>query len=573
VIEPQAYRLPEAADPAPETEPATKPPPAAVSVDGVGKTFLIPEERYSSFTGRAAELFRPHRDRTLRSLDRVSFEVQRGEFFGVVGPNGSGKSTLLKCIAGIYTSDSGSITVSGRLSPFLEMGIGFKEELTASQNVVLNGTLLGLSKEQIRQRMDDIIAFADLEEFANMNLKNFSSGMRVRLAFSLAIQVDADILLLDEVLAVGDEAFMEKCFEEFRLFKEEGRTVLLVTHSMATVNRFCDRALLLDAGRVARIGDPAAVADDYSELNARLGREREEAHANRELHPVQRRRDRGRQAFSTAGKPTTYRPSAFGDDWRRFAAVTTTLAKTEFRVSYRGSVLGYLWSVMQPLMLFTILYAVFSGIVGIGGIKSYPLYVLSAVVLWTFFSESANNGVGSLIRGQALLRKMRFPALAIPLSVSLKALFNLGLNSVVVLGFALASGIGPRLSWLELPALLVLLVAVTAGVTVWLSALHVRYRDTEQMWRVLERGLFFATPIFYAATQYPSGIREIAAMTPFVMIFSEMRHAFIDPSAPSAADLAGGAGWLLVPVAISAAVLGIGLLTFKRHAARIAEQL
>jgi ABC-type polysaccharide/polyol phosphate transport system ATPase subunit/ABC-type polysaccharide/polyol phosphate export permease len=545
--------------------------PAAVSVEDVHKTFLIPHERHTSFKSRAVELFRPEPHSTLHALRGVSFEVERGEFFGLVGPNGSGKSTLLKCVAGIYGSDSGSVSVTGRLSPFLEMGIGFKDELTARENVVLNGTLLGLSPEQVRQRMDAIIAFADLEEFADLNLKNLSSGMRVRLAFSLAIQVDADILLLDEVLAVGDEAFMQKCFEQLRLFKEEGRTVLLVTHSMASLDRFCDRALLLDAGRVARVGDPAWVAEGYSELNARLATEREAAQARRGTARIPHHR-RGK-AFAAAGGPTTYKPSAFGNDLWWFGRVTATLAKTEFKLHYRGSVLGYLWSVLQPVMLFGVLYVVFSSVVGLGEIKGYPQYVLSAVVLWTYFSETTSGGVRSLVRGEGLLRKMRFPPLAIPLSVSLKALFNLGMNTLAVVGFAVASGVRPRLSWLELPLLVVLLAALTTGLTMLLASLYVRYRDTEQMWRVIERVLFFGSPIFYPATQYPETIQEIAAMTPLVMILTEMRHAFIDASAPSAATLAGGVPQLLVPIVTCAGVFALGVLVFNRQAPRIAERL
>ena len=566
----RAYPVPESATAAPELTAAARPGPAAVSVEGLSKSFLIPDERYTSFKSRAVDLFRPQHRRTLHALEGVSFEIDRGEFFGIVGPNGSGKSTLLKCIAGIYAGDSGSVTVSGRLSPFLEMGVGFENELTARENVVINGTLLGLSPEQIRERMDAIIAFADLEEFADLNLKNFSSGMRVRLAFSLAIQVDADILLLDEVLAVGDEAFTKKCFEEFRVFQEEGRTVLFVTHSMSTVTQFCDRALLLDAGRVAREGDPGWVAEGYSEVNARLAKQREQAQARSQADRIPRRRGR---AFSGLTRPTTYKPSAFGDDRRRFAHITATLAKNQFKLHYRGSVLGFLWSVMQPLLLFAVIYAVFSGIVGIGGIEGYPLYVLSATVLWTYFSETTIGGVTSVVRGERLLRKMRFPPLALPLSVSLKAFFNLGMNSLVVVGFAVATGVLPRLSWLEMPLLAALLVAFTTGVTLLLSSLYVRYRDTAQIWSVVQRALFFGTPIFYVATQYPESIREVAAMTPLVMIFSETRHAFIDPGAPSAAALAGGTLWLLVPVAISAAILGLGLLAYKRDALRIAERL
>ena len=566
-------RLPQATTTDPKTGPISRHVPAAISVENLEKTFIIPDEPYTSFKSRAVELFRPQRYRTLQALDTVSFQVERGEFFGVVGPNGSGKSTLLKCIAGIYGSDSGYVAVTGRLSPFLEMGVGFKDELTAQENVVLNGTLLGLSPAQIRERMDGIIAFADLEQFADLKLKNFSSGMRVRLAFSLAIQVDADVLLLDEVFAVGDEAFMRKCFEEFRHFKEEGRTVVLVTHNTGLMSQFCDRALLLDTGKVATLGDPARVAEGYIELNARLAREREEAQARRDRDRIQRRLPRRGIAFTGFDRPTTYSPSAFGDDRRRLARVTATLAKTEFKLHYRGSVLGYLWSVMQPLMMFAVLYVVFSAIVGLDDIKYYPVYVLSAVVLWTYFSEATTAGVNSLMQGEGLLRKMRFPSVAIPLSVSLKALFNLGVNWLVVLVFALASGVRPRLSWLELPLLVVLLVALGTGVTLMLSSLYVRYRDTQAIWRVFERALFFVSPIFYTATQYPEAIREIAGMTPIVMILTEMRHAFIDPSAPSAADVVGGAPWLLVPIVLSVASFGLGMLVFNRQAPHIAERL
>ena len=565
-MESRTYRLPA------EAGAVAGPVPAAISVENVKKTFIIPDERYTSFKSRAVALFRPQGHRTLEALDELSFEVQRGEFFGVVGPNGSGKSTLLKCIAGIYGTDAGYVAVTGRLSPFLEMGVGFKEEFTARENVVLNGTLLGLSPAQIRERMDGIIAFADLEQFADLKLKNFSSGMRVRLAFSLAIQVDADILLLDEVFAVGDEAFMEKCFEQFRLLKEEGRTVVLVTHRMSLISRFCDRALLLDSGRIAMLGDPAAVANGYSELNARLAVEREQAQARRDRGQIRHLPRRG-IAFAGSGRRRTYSPSAFGDDLRELARVTTTLAKAEFKLHYRGSVLGYLWSVMYPLMLFGVLYLVFSGIVGLDDIKHYPVYVLSAVVLWTYFAEATSGGVISVVQGAGLLRKMRFPSVAIPLSVSLKALFNLGMNGLVVLGFAVASGVRPRLSWLELPLLVVLLVALTTGLTLILSILYVRYRDTQQIWRVAERALFFVSPIIYPATLYPEAIREIAGMTPIVMILTEMRHAFIDPSAPSAAALVGGAPWLLVPIALSVGLFGLGLLMFNRQAPRAAELL
>ena len=203
----------------------------------------------------------------LRALRDVSFEVRPGEFFGVVGRNGSGKSTLLKCLAGIYGIDSGQISVNGRLSPFIELGVGFNPDLTARDNVIINATMLGLSRREARERFDEVIAFAELEEFVDLKLKNYSSGMSVRLGFSVAVQVDAEILLVDEVLAVGDASFQSKCFGEFERMKREGRTILFVTHDMGAIERFCDRALLLESGDLVDIGAPEEIARHYAEVN------------------------------------------------------------------------------------------------------------------------------------------------------------------------------------------------------------------------------------------------------------------------------------------------------------------
>jgi ABC-type polysaccharide/polyol phosphate transport system ATPase subunit len=206
----------------------------------------------------------------LHAVDDVDVQIEAGEFFGVIGRNGSGKSTLLKCIAGIYEIDGGELRVKGRLSPFIELGVGFNMELTARDNVLVNAIILGLTRKQARERFDQIIAFAELEEFVDLKLKNYSSGMQVRLAFSVAIQVEADILLIDEVLAVGDAAFQQKCYGEFERLKDEGRTIVFVTHDMNAIERFCDRAMLLERGRTIAIGEPAAIARRYIKTN--LGR-------------------------------------------------------------------------------------------------------------------------------------------------------------------------------------------------------------------------------------------------------------------------------------------------------------
>jgi ABC-2 type transport system ATP-binding protein len=193
--------------------------------------------------------------------------VAPGEFFAVVGRNGSGKSTLLKCLAGIYAVDTGQMYVNGRVSTFIELGVGFNMELPARENVIINAAMLGLPPREGRRRLDRVLEFAELEEFVDLRLKNYSSGMLVRLAFAVMIQVDADILLIDEVLAVGDASFQQKCFDEFARLRREGRTMVLVTHDMGAVERFCDRALLLERGRIEMMGDPHRVGLRYLDLN------------------------------------------------------------------------------------------------------------------------------------------------------------------------------------------------------------------------------------------------------------------------------------------------------------------
>src|SRR3954463_4793052 len=239
----------------------------AVLVDGVSKTFRMPRERVHTLKERMLHPLRRASEDELRALRDVSFRVEPGEFFGVVGRNGSGKSTLLKCLAGIYGVNQGDIYVNGRVSTFIELGVGFNPDLPAYDNVMLNGTMLGLTPREARARFDGVIDFAELRDFTDLKLKNYSSGMMVRLAFAVMIQVDADILLIDEVLAVGDASFQQKCFEEFERIRRSGKTVLLVTHDMAAVRRFCDRAMLLEHGVVVEEGDPSRIGNRYLELN------------------------------------------------------------------------------------------------------------------------------------------------------------------------------------------------------------------------------------------------------------------------------------------------------------------
>lgn len=240
--------------------------PVAISIRGVSKNFDLPHERANTLKQRVLRPGRYSFER-LHALADVDFDIRKGEFFGIVGRNGSGKSTLLKCIAGIYPVDEGEIRLAGKVASIIELGVGFNPELDARDNVLLNAQLLGLSAAEAERRFGTIIAFAELEKFVDLKLKNYSSGMFVRLAFSVAIHVDADILLVDEVLAVGDQSFQHKCFREFERIKQSGTTVCFVTHDVTMVERFCTRAVLLHHGEIHSFGNPVSVARDYVQIN------------------------------------------------------------------------------------------------------------------------------------------------------------------------------------------------------------------------------------------------------------------------------------------------------------------
>lgn len=235
----------------------------AIIVENVSKTFIIPHERVDTLKGAFVNIFKKNNSEVFDALKDISFEIKKGEFFGIIGRNGSGKSTLLKILAGIYNANSGSVKVNGRISPFLELGIGFNPELSGRDNIYLNGTVLGLKKKQIDAKFDSIVAFSELERFIDQKLKNYSSGMSVRLAFSVAIHANREILLMDEVLAVGDSNFQAKCIKEFEKYKSMGKTIILVTHDNDVVEKYCDRAMLIMNGKMEKIGNPKEVVDEY----------------------------------------------------------------------------------------------------------------------------------------------------------------------------------------------------------------------------------------------------------------------------------------------------------------------
>lgn len=239
----------------------------AIQVNDVKKDFILPHQ---VGRGLSEKLFGREKKEVQHALRGISFDVKKGEFFGILGRNGSGKSTLLKILAEIYRATSGSVEVSGKLVPFIELGVGFHPELSGRENVYLNGAMLGFSNKEMDKKYKSIVDFAELEKSMDQKLKNYSSGMQVRLAFSVATRAEADILLIDEVLAVGDEAFQKKCVDVFEDYKVKKQTVVLVTHDMTAVKKFCDRAILIEDGVIIAEGDPTVIADKYSELNQQV---------------------------------------------------------------------------------------------------------------------------------------------------------------------------------------------------------------------------------------------------------------------------------------------------------------
>jgi ABC-type polysaccharide/polyol phosphate transport system ATPase subunit/ABC-type polysaccharide/polyol phosphate export permease len=542
----------------------------AIRVRGLAKSFAIPRHRAWTLKERVRHpLVSLGHDR-LQALEDVSFDVAPGEFFAVIGRNGSGKSTLLRCLAGIHDPDSGEVAVHGRIAPFIELGVGFHPQLAAPDNVTLAATLMGLRPAEARRRFPSVIAFAELEEFVDMQIGNYSSGMQVRLAFSTSFQVDAEVLLFDEVLAVGDELFRRKCYDTFERLVAKGHTIVYVSHSLDTVARFADRVLLLDGGRMVALDKPEAVIEQYQQRN----RERERRVPS--VAPADPRlvtAPGGVAEVAPAGGTTGMHHGRWAG-LRRFVDVSFTLARAEFKLRYLDSVIGYLWALAQPLLLFAVLYLVWAKLFHAGtNVPHYAVGLLLGLALFTFFSEATGHALVSLVAKGTMLRKIRFSPLALPLSSVITSSFVYGLTLVIVLGFVLVSGITPGLGWVELIPVLALLVAFTMGMALLLSLLYVAIRDVEQIWVVATRLLFFVTPVFYPIEIAPHSLQHVLMLNPLAVVAVQARHVLLDPSGPSALVAAGGAAMLAVPIGLTAAVLLAGVLLYRRQGRQLAERI
>ena len=240
----------------------------AIEVKNIRKEFILHKNKDSTLKQAMVNMFRKNGKTIYRVLNNISFDVYKGDFLGIIGRNGSGKSTLLKLMAGVYEPTAGNIYVHGGLTPFIELGVGFNPELSGRDNVYLNGAMLGFTRKQMGEMYDEIVEFAELGPFMDQKLKNYSSGMQVRLAFSISVKAKNDILLFDEVLAVGDVNFQKKCTDHFEKLKKEGRTIILVSHNMEMIKRFCNRVILINSGKIVDIGDTVDIINQYNQLNS-----------------------------------------------------------------------------------------------------------------------------------------------------------------------------------------------------------------------------------------------------------------------------------------------------------------
>jgi ABC-2 type transport system permease protein len=267
-------------------------------------------------------------------------------------------------------------------------------------------------------------------------------------------------------------------------------------------------------------------------------------------------------------------PTALGDDIRQFVNLTFTLAVTEWKLRFFGSVLGYLWTLMRPLLLFGVLYVVFSHVVKVGNqVSHYPVYLLQSIVMFQFFADSTSQGLQSLLQRESLLRKMRFPRMVIPLSVVLTNLFNLGMNLIAVLVFVLASGITPRWTWLLVPVLVLGLIVLATGAAMLTSALYVRFRDLAPIWEIVLQISFYASPVLYVISKVPSNFQHPLAANPLGVVMTQMRQWVIDPGAPSAVEAIGGWLAMLIPIGVVLLVFAVGFWVFQRETPHIAENL
>ncbi len=538
---------------------------AVLRVEGLSKTFGIPRHRMWTLKERLKHPITSFGHDRLEALDDVSFEVAPGEFFAVIGRNGSGKSTLLRCIAGIHQPDRGVVEVNSSVAPFIELGVGFHPQLAARDNVEVAGTLMGLRPGEARRRFPSVITFAELEDYVDLQLGNYSSGMQVRLAFATSFQVDAEMLLFDEVLAVGDEVFRQKSLATFERLIERGHTIIYVSHALDTVKKLADRVLLLDRGKAVALGEPEMVLERYEELGRDYVRERDVIASRHAASLRTEELDLPDFQGPGTGKPAS--------GLRRFVDVTMTLARADFKLRYLDSIVGYVWSLIQPLLLFLVMWFVWTELFPhTTDVPYYDVMLLLGIALFTFFSEATGAALTSLVSKGDMLRKIPFPPVTLPLSSVLTSFYVYSFTLVIVLGFMFVNGITPSFRWLEMIPVMMLLLVFTVGLALLLSFLYVGIRDVEQVWVVVQRMMFFITPVFFPIEFAPAGLQEVLMLNPLAVVTVQARHALLDPAAPTALE-AGGPVMIAGAFLITGAIVAAGLFLYRKRVHLVAERI
>jgi ABC-2 type transport system permease protein len=380
------------------------------------------------------------------------------------------------------------------------------------------------------------------------------------------------VILCDEVLAVGDAAFQEKCLEHFERMRGEGKTIVLVTHDMEALERSCSQALLLDQGSVVEVGPVRRIIDLYED---RIPAPVMETTTRPELprEPIETSATRMGSRLARGGSALLqwlHVPSP-----PRLATITTMLATTDLRLKYLDAVFSYAWALLRPALLFAVLLLVFGGLANFDdGVPHYPGQLVIGVVLWTFFIQATNTSLYSLTQRADLLRKLPLPRLAVPFSTVLASGFDFVVNLAVTICFIVALGTLPQPQWLELIPLVAALAVIATGMSLALSAAYVRYRDLDQLWPVASQAVFFLTPIFYVVTMAPAPFERIIILAnPLATVITQARHAVIGSDAPTAAAVAGGSVYLLIPLTVSLLIVAAGAVLFRRIGPKAAEYL
>lgn len=462
----------------------------------------------------------------VEALRHVNLKLESGECLGLIGHNGSGKSTLLKVIAGILVPKEGQIYRHGRMTSLIELGAGFDPELSGIENIVLACSLAGLSLKEIEADMESIIDFAELKDVIHRPVKTYSSGMYARLGFACATVRDPEVILIDEVLAVGDENFQKKCFTRLQELKSKGRSMVLVSHDMSTIQSFCDHVGVLNKGQLVFYGEPEKGIQCYRDLfkdNTPL----------KEEIPFE---------FGEYIGDTVHTGKI--QEFKKNLQIISLMVKKDLKIRYRNSFLGYLWSMLNPLLMMTVLGVVFTKFMSFE--LPYPyLFFLSGILPWNFFSQSLSSGIHSIVNNTALLKKVAIPTYIFPVVTVMAVFVNMIFAMVPYTAVALFSGMN-IVSFLMFPIMAIIFFFFVTGCTLILSTINVFFRDIGHMLESILQIVFYATPIVYPITRIPESLVKYFALNPLAIYINAIRSSLYIYEIPTLEQWALIGIWALV---------------------------